>query len=284
MDDDRLRLLVSTAVAEDRLRVVYQPVVRLFDGAPVGVEALLRMHDVDGGLVMPDDFIPVAERTGAIVGMGAFVLAAACEQVVWWKRRLPPDRDFAAGINLSPRQLQDPFLLDRVESGRAGLDPSAIVLELTESLPPPSSARELAVLQELRHRGFHLALDDFGTGHASSRTLRLLPFDNVKLDRSWTARLGRSDAAGELARSLAATAVRSGCNVIVEGIETLDDQDAARALGCDLGQGYLWSRPVPADELTGWLASHGGLVHRAADQPCSDVAASPWDNRVSGRA
>ncbi len=284
MDDDRLGLLISTAVAEDRLRVVYQPVVRLADGVPVGVEALLRMYDDHGGLVMPDTFIPVAERTGAIVGMGAFVLATACEQVAWWKQRLPRDADFAAGINVSPRQLQDPCLLDTIESARGDLDPSVVVLELTESLPPPSSPTELTVLRQLRHRGFHLSLDDFGTGHASARTLRSLPFDNVKLDRSWTARLGRSDAAGELARSLTSTALRSGCNVVVEGIETLAHRDVAGALGCKLGQGYLWSRPVPADELTRWLAVQGGLVDQDPAQPGSDVAPSPWDNRVSGRA
>ncbi len=272
--DARLARLVETAVVEDRLRVVFQPCVRLSDGVPVGVEALLRMVDDEGAVVMPDAFIPVAEGSGAIVGMGAHVLAVACEQVSWWKDRLPVGVDFVAGVNLSPRQLKEPQLLEVLEAARGRLDPSAIVLELTEHLPPPSRPEELALLDALRAQGFHLALDDFGTGHASARTLRELPFDTVKLDRSWTARLCRTDAAGDLARSLAATAVRSGCTVVVEGIETPEDSRAAEALGCSLGQGFRWSRPVPAAAITAYLARYGGLIE---DAP---VAGPFWSGRA----
>lgn len=277
--------------------MVYQPCVRVADGVPVGVEALLRMVDDEGGVVGPDVFIPVAEGNGAIVEMGAHVLQVACEQVAWWKDRLPAGRDFVAGVNLSPRQLLDPWLFETIEAARGRLDPSAVVLELTEHLPPPSRPEELSLLDALRARGYHLALDDFGTGHASSRTLRELPFDTVKLDRSWTARLCRVDAAGDLARSLARMAVRSGCTVIVEGIETPADRRAAEAFDCPLGQGYLWSRPLPADELTDWLEVNGGLVWGGpaeqpwtepsrsgrARQPGRDVAPSPSESRVSGR-
>lgn len=278
----KLARLVRTAVAEERLRVHYQPCVRLADGSPVAVEALLRMDDGEGGTVMPDVFIPVAESSGAIGGMGLHVLAAACEQMAWWKDRLPRDAELVVAINLSPRQLTDPCLVEAFESARGRLAPSAIVVELTEHQPTPSRPEELSLLHELCARGYHLFLDDFGTGHASARSLRELPFDGVKLDRSWTSRLSRGDAAGDLARSLASLALRSGRKVVVEGIETEQGRDAAAALGCLFGQGYLWSRPLPAEDMTRWLTAHAGLV---ADPPAAtrrDVAPTAADSRVSG--
>lgn len=308
MTVDPLERLVQTAVAEDRLRVVYQPCVRLADDDPVAVEALLRMDDGEGGVIRPDVFIPVAERLGAIFGMGAHVMAVACEQVAWWKEKLPQEAEFVVAINLSPRQLTDPCLVDTFETARGRLDPSAIVLELTEHLPPPARAEERSLLHTLRERGYHLALDDFGSGHASARVLRQLPFDGVKLDRSWTARLGRPDTAGDLARSLMLLALRSGRKVMAEGIETEQDRAAVAALGCSFGQGYLWSRPLLAADMTGWLAVHAGLVEdgpvasdrvrpfRSAKvgqvgparrqgtvrQPCRDADPGPSDSRVSG--
>ena len=259
-DQPRLTDLVATAVQEDRLRVVYQPVVDLAGGAIVGVEALVRMLDRTGSLVMPDAFIPVAEAIGSIDAIGRWMLETATLQAARWKCGLPPGTDFAVGVNVSPRQLDDPGLLEHLDDVlvRSGLPQDALVLEITERLLTADSAHVRGILDSIRERGVHLAVDDFGTGYSSVSYLSALPFDIIKIDRSWTSRLARTaggGAATRLAVGVARLAEATGLAVIAEGIETADECAAVRSYGCGLGQGYLFAKPLTAAGLADRLSA-----------------------------
>lgn len=251
----RIAELLATAEQEDRLDLAYQPVVDLTDGRVVGAEALLRMRTRDGRTVGPDAFIPVAEATGDIHALGEWVLRRACAQAAEWKSLLPPGSDFGLGVNLSPRQLDDPQLLDRIDRALSdsGLAPDALVIELTERLLTADTSDVRRTLDGVRVRGVHLACDDFGSGYASLRYLDELPVDIIKLDRSWTTRLARDGSSSRLARGVLRLAMTTGLVVIAEGIETPEERDAVAEEGCALGQGYLFARPEPAAELTAAL-------------------------------
>jgi PAS domain S-box-containing protein len=249
--ETRLAELVDTAVVEDRLSVLYQPLVDLRTGAIVGAEALLRMYDREHLVVQPDTFIPLAEDSGAIHELGEWVLLAGCQTAARWKRLLPPGREFGLGVNLSPRQLDDPLLRARVQGALAdsGLDPAALVLELTERLLTTGTDHVRGQLDGLRGLGVHLAADDFGTGYCSLRYLLELPLDIIKIDRSWTVLLGEHSPAGRLADGLAALARTTGLVTIVEGVETERDRAAALAHGLVLAQGFLFAEPLTAGAL-----------------------------------
>jgi diguanylate cyclase (GGDEF)-like protein/PAS domain S-box-containing protein len=251
----RIAELLATAEQEGRLDVLYQPVVDLRTGATVGAEALLRMRTRSGQVVGPDAFVPVAEATGDIHALGEWVLRRTCAQAAAWKAALPGAEDFALGVNLSPRQLDDPLLLDRLDAALddAGLEPSALVLEITERLLTADTDDVRRTLAGVRDRGVHLACDDFGSGYASLRYLDELPVDIIKIDRSWTQRLDVDGRGGRLSRGVLRLATTTGLVVVAEGIETATEQEAVLREGCSLGQGYLFARPVPAEEMTARL-------------------------------
>ena len=251
----RIAELLATAEAEDRLDVRYQPVVDLASGATVGAEALLRMRTRSGKEVGPDAFVPVAEASGDIHALGEWVLRRSCAQAAEWKRMLPAGTDFGIGVNLSPRQLDDPALLDRLDAAleASALEPSALVLELTERLLTADTDEVRRTLRGVRDRGVHLACDDFGSGYASLRYLEELPVDVIKIDRSWTSRLPTEGRSGRLARGVVRLATTTGLTVIAEGIEVPAEREALRGEACRLGQGYLFSRPVAGTRITAAL-------------------------------
>jgi diguanylate cyclase (GGDEF)-like protein/PAS domain S-box-containing protein len=253
----RLRDLVNSALDADRLHVVYQPLVDLRTDVVVGVEALLRLTDPAGRAVPPDVFIPVAETTGAIHDMGAWVLRTAATQTAAWKRQLGPDVEFGLGVNLSPRQLEDVGLAGRIERDvlASGLEPGALVLELTEQLAADDSPRVRETLDELRALGAHLAIDDFGTGYASLRYLTTLPVDLIKLDRSLTSALLSPGRPGRIASAIARLTTDVGMVAVAEGIETEAERTEVLAHGFVLGQGYLLSRPLAAEDMTRLVAA-----------------------------
>ncbi|HEV7209363.1 MAG TPA: GGDEF domain-containing phosphodiesterase, partial [Mycobacteriales bacterium] len=253
--------LVASALHEQRLQVDYQPVVELNEGRIIGVEALLRMRDRNGRVVMPDTFIPLAEATGDIHEFGSWILMEAARQTQIWKRQLPADADFCLGVNLSPRQVDDPHLLDRVDEALAAsrLDPSALALELTERIPIGNSTAGRRNLHEIRDRGVHLACDDFGAGHAGPQQIHELPFDIIKIDRMWTSRLALEDGPPtRLARGILRLAKATELVVIAEGVETERERLALLAEGCQLAQGYLFSRPQAPADITAYLRAQGG--------------------------
>ena len=261
-DTDGLGALVRTAVAADRLHVLYQPLCDLRTGRVLGAEALLRLRDPAGLVVPPDVFIPVAEQTGAIHEIGTWVLATAAAQCAVWKRALPAGADFCMGVNVSPRQLDDRGLAHRVaaEVLAAGLAPDALVLELTERLLTADTAAAARTLDELREWGAHVAVDDFGSGYASLAYLLELPVDVLKLDRSLTRRLGALGQPGRVASAVARLTTGVGMVGIVEGIETEAEREQALAHGFVLGQGYLLARPLEPAAFTALLAAQAPVA------------------------
>jgi diguanylate cyclase (GGDEF)-like protein/PAS domain S-box-containing protein len=256
--EERLQLkgdLARAVAARDQLALYYQPVVDLRDGEIVGFEALLRWNHPTRGLVSPAEFIPLAEETGAIVEIGRRVLAVACHEAAGWIES--SGRDLFVTANVSVRQLGDEALVAHVRSAlrHSGLAPERLVLEVTETQLMRNVKQAVAVLRRVREMGVRIAIDDFGTGYSSLSQLERLPVDILKVDRDFAgdAASGRAGHGGllgavmEIGESLELA-------TIAEGIETPEQLEQLRRLDYPLGQGYLFSKPVPADEVVGLLA------------------------------
>jgi diguanylate cyclase (GGDEF)-like protein/PAS domain S-box-containing protein len=250
---ERLTTEHSLHRALDRreLTLFYQPVVDIGDTATVGVEALIRWQHPEQGLMAPDRFIPVAEESGLIIPIGAWVLEEACSQLHRW--RTPGDSSPPATmeVNLSARQIDHPEIVSTVESilQATGLPPEHLTLEITESALMRDANSALQVLRALKSVGVSLAIDDFGTGYSSLSYLQRFPLDVLKVDKSFVDELGE-DQGTEIVAAVINLAHALGLHVVAEGVETERQLGALQQLGCDFAQGYLFSRPVPASELT----------------------------------
>jgi EAL domain-containing protein (putative c-di-GMP-specific phosphodiesterase class I) len=220
-----------------------------------GVEALVRWAHPVRGIVEPHSFVSLAEEAGLIVPIGMSVLQQAARDCVRW-RRLHPDQSLTVSANLSAHQLRSPGLVDQVRTALEvhGLEPGCLCLELTETVLLEDVDRHIRALLELRALGVRLAIDDFGTGFSSLTYLKRFPVDIVKIDRSFVAGLGIDPCDTAIVRSVIDLAHALRLVVVAEGVERPDQLDALRALGCDVAQGYLFSRPQPPEELTAWLA------------------------------
>ncbi len=251
-----LEAQLREAVERQDFELHYQPRVRLAGGAVVGLEALVRWSHPEHGLVLPGEFIPLAEETGLIIPIGEWVLTEACRQLgEWLGGGLDPG---AVAVNLSVHQLGDAALVERLERslGQAAVPGTHIEFELTESAVMRSAETVLHCLRALRERGVRLALDDFGTGHSSLAYLRQFPFDDLKIDRSFVADLTAAPAyARPLVRAILAMAKSLGLGVIAEGVESAAQAQELRRLGCLYAQGFYFSRPLPAAEITALLRS-----------------------------
>ena len=253
------RVRVRELVAHPDLatfRVLYQPVVDLRDGTVRGVEALLRWDHPDVGPVPPDEFIALAEQAGSIDVLGRFVLTTALADLARWQAAHPAHR-LAVGVNLSPVQLADAALLPLALDALAahGLDPDQLVLELTEqAIVGDLDAAACAVLT-LREAGLSVAIDDFGTGWSSLRYLDRFAADVLKVDRSFVARTVEDERTRTLVQSVVDLAGMLDLQTIAEGVETVEQLRLLQRMGCELAQGYLFSRPVPADEVDRMLAA-----------------------------
>ncbi len=232
------------ALAEDQLGLHYQPIVDLATGETVGLEGLLRWEHPRRGLLGPDQFLAAAEASALIVPIGCRVVEIACRQLA-----LLPD-PLTIAINLSPRELAQPDLVDRVISMlcEAGADPSRLCLEITESALLDDADRALLTLAQLKDAGVLLAIDDFGTGYSSLNYLRRLPVDIVKIDRSFVSELGRGGAGDTIISGIIGLTLGLGLEVVAEGIETLDQAMALLERGCTRGQGFLYSPAVSYTE------------------------------------
>ena len=231
------------ALERDELRVVYQPIVALGDGSIRGFEALVRWEHPERGLLSPAQFIPVAEESGMIVGLGRVVLEEACRQSAQWGAVYGP---VPIHVNLSARQVADPNLVDSVAHVMriTGIDPANLVLELTESSLLERVHSPGEALARLKGLGISLILDDFGTGYSSLSYLQHFPLSGLKIDRSFVAALGGANGDGAIVDAILRRARALHLEVVAEGLETEEHLDALRRLGCRLGQGYLFSRPV----------------------------------------
>ena len=249
---------LRTALAEEQLFVVYQPVVGLNpDGSTdhaAGVEALVRWQHPLRGLVPPFDFIGVAEECGLIDQIGDFVLLRACTDFMRWQRELGAAAPRLVAVNLSRAQLAQPDWTAKVAAilAQTGMPAASLQLEVTESLAAQDEQTQLR-LHELKALGIKLALDDFGTGYSSLSSLHLLPVDTVKIDRSFVCKADTSHHHQVLIEATVKVASSLGMNTVAEGIETEAQAQAVRAQHCAKGQGYFYSRPLPAPALVDWL-------------------------------
>jgi diguanylate cyclase (GGDEF)-like protein len=238
------------AIQEQELVVHYQPIVELASGVVTELEALVRWQHPERGLVGPNDFIPLAEQTGLIVPIGQIVLTTACRDLARWRASRPEFSAVGVSVNMSPRELLRGELVGDVIKalGMAGLRPDALRIEITEGLQleDPGAIERLA---DLRKIGIRVSIDDFGTGYSSLASFRRLPIDGLKIDRSFVSALGveREETAIVSAAVLFASAL--GIGATGEGIETTEQWQALRDLGCQFGQGYLLGRPAPAESI-----------------------------------
>ena len=257
----RTRDELQQAIEREEFVLHYQPQIRL--GQPreadrvVGVEALVRWRHPARGLVMPGDFIPIAEESGLILPIGAWVLREACLQAAAWRQAGLPFRVMA--VNLSAVQFHDPRLTDLVLQTltETGLDPAGLELELTETMLFEDQERVLGAVGRLKAQGVSLSIDDFGTGYSSLAYLKRFKVDKLKIDRSFVRNLLHSEEDQAIVRAMIQIARSLNLTTIAEGIEDIALADRLRALGCDEAQGYFYARPLPAAELEQWLTTFG---------------------------
>jgi len=265
---------LRVALRESQLFLHYQPQVNLKTGRVVGVEALARWRHPTRGIVGPAEFIPVAEECGLIEKLGRQVLWQSCQQLAEWAR-LAPDRPLTMTVNVSPRQLERPEFVDDVEQilEASGIRPRALCLELTESAVIGVTADTTNVLNELRQLGIYVAIDDFGTEHSSLARLRTMPAEILKIDRSFVDGLSSEPGDTAVVSSILSLAYAMGKHVIAEGVERPEQAIALRRMGCEIAQGYLFSRPVDAAEIEQlldrslWEATSRTALHPAVFAP-----------------
>lgn len=243
------------AIHDGQLFVVYQPIANLGDGSVAGVEALVRWHHPQRGVVSPLEFIGVAEETDLIAPLGTYVLNAACRQLATWQKQLGDRAPKVMSVNLSRAQLSEPTLLDEVRHAlhSSGLVASCLQLEITETLAAENPSIQ-ARLHELKALGVMLALDNFGTGFSSLASLHLWPVDVIKIDRSFVSQVTSSAHHRVLVEATVRVARSLGMCTIAEGVETAEQAEVLRALQCGKGQGYFYARPLDAAAATDWLA------------------------------
>ena len=242
---------MRTALAQDGFRLFYQPLVNLQTKKVTAFEALMRWQHPERGMVPPSDFIPVAEEMGLIVQLGEWALRQACAEATEW-----PD-GVCVSVNLSPLQFSKGNLVSSVMSAlaSAGLPASRLELEITESVLLEKSERNITILNQLRDLGVRISMDDFGTGYSSIGYLRSFPFDKIKIDQSFVRDLLVDEGSLAIVRAIAGLGVSFGMITTAEGVETEEQMRCLNLEGCIEVQGYLYSRPVPADEIVGVLAS-----------------------------
>jgi diguanylate cyclase (GGDEF)-like protein/PAS domain S-box-containing protein len=239
------------AVERTEFEIYYQPIVDLTTGLVNGFEALLRWRHPNRGLIQPDEFIPLAEETGLIVPIGAWVLEEACSRAVLWQTHQRREAPVQLSINLAPRQLVEPSLVSDLEATlrATGIAPDTVWLELTESALMEDAEQTIVVLEALRALGVHLAVDDFGTGYSSLAYLKRFPVEALKVDRTFVDGLGRKPEDTTIVGAVVGLAHSLGIVAVAEGLETSTQLGELRAMGCDLAQGFLFGKPKPAHQL-----------------------------------
>ena len=246
---------LARALDAGEFRLEYQPKVELSTNRIVGVEALLRWDHPQRGVVGPDAFIPLAEATGQMVAIGAWVLVEACGQCAVWQSAFPRPTPLSVAVNASATQFRV-GLVDAVRAAVAdsGIDPTSACLELTESTVMEDIDATIAILGELKGLGLTVSIDDFGTGYSSLEYLRRLPLDEVKIDRSFVAGLATDPEDTAIVAAVISLAHALDHDVVAEGVETFEQLEKLRSFGCELAQGYLLARPMAPEAMTELLA------------------------------
>src|SRR5919112_1270296 len=263
---ERLRLEndLRRALQRDEFRVHYQPLVHLETRRIIGMEALVRWEHPERGVILPDDFVPLAEEIGLIIPLGWWVLREACRQAHKWQKRYSAEPPLSMGVNLSTKQLLDSDLVEDVEGllRETGLDPECLILEITESAVVGAEEHRIGTLRRLRALGVQFALDDFGTGYSSLSYLKRLPVSLLKIDRSFVERIGQDAEDEVLVSGIVYVASGLGLSVVAEGVETPEQLAQVKSLGCELGQGHYFSEPVSSEAAGELLATYDRKRHR----------------------
>jgi predicted signal transduction protein with EAL and GGDEF domain len=244
------------AIERDEFVLHYQPKSDLRSGTINGVEALLRWHRPGHGLIPPDRFVSVLEDTGLILPVGAWVIRAACEQLAAWDRLGLPALRLA--VNLSARQFRHLYLASMIEDSlrQNGIDPHRLEIELTESLLMEDNEATRSMLESFRRLGVRMAIDDFGTGHSSLSYIRRFAIDTLKIDRSFVQSLPDNEEDTAICSAVIALGRNMKMCVVAEGVETAEQAQVLRELGCDEVQGYWISRPMPGADFAGWFVNY----------------------------
>jgi EAL domain-containing protein (putative c-di-GMP-specific phosphodiesterase class I) len=253
---------LDAALDAGLLTVAYQPIVSLRTGQVVAAEALARLQDPRTGLLLPPDaFIPLAEATGRIARIDRMVLAQAAPLAAGWRRRLG-SAPFSIGINLSVAGLTAPGLVDYIRDtcSAANLPPHALTLEITETVLSADDGEDGSVLRAIDDLGCRVVMDDFGTGYSSMSHLASFPISGIKIDRRFVWELGTRGLGGLVGLALVRLGSDLGIDVVAEGVETKEQLAALEYADCPSAQGYLFSRPLPAEQLTAFLTSHRRAV------------------------
>ena len=250
------------AVEHGEVEVYFQPVISLADERIVGGEALLRWDHPEHGILTPAHFMELAEDNGTIVPIGQVVLEQACRQAKVWHDTIGVTLE--VGVNLSARQFQQPGLDEQIAAllESTGIDPSQLCLEITESLAMDDVELTSTILGKLHGLGVRLAIDDFGTGHSSLGYLARFPIDVIKIDQSFVRDIDHDPVKSAIVSAVVALSRAIGTTTVVEGVETLHELEQLASLGCDLAQGFYFSRPLPASSFDELLRSAAGSAAR----------------------
>jgi diguanylate cyclase (GGDEF)-like protein len=256
----RLKADMQQALEDNQFTVHYQPIMDLQGGRCAGAEALVRWNHPEFGLVSPASFIPVAEESGFIHEMGLFVLDQATTKAATWQQQF--DRPFSISVNVSARQLQHPEIVNEVRAAleRSHLRPELLTLEITESVLMVNREAAVTKLTELKDLGVGIAIDDFGTGYSSLSYLQELPVDTIKIDKSFIDGVDAGPEESALARAVIKLGATLSLKTVAEGVETAGVFEMLTSLGCDYGQGYLFSRPIDGAEIDRFLETAGMSV------------------------
>jgi len=271
----RLETDLRQAVEREQLRVWYQPIVSLATGRVAGFEALVRWQHPERGLISPAEFIPLAEETKLILHVGRWVLCEACRQMREWQQQFPTHLPLTVSVNLSSKQFAQSDLIEQVAQALAetGLEASGLKLEMTESALLDNPETATTMLWRLRARKVQLHLDDFGTGYSSLSYLHQFPVDGLKIDRSFVSRIGVDGKNSEIVRTILTLARNLGIGVIAEGIETAEQLAHLKALGCEQGQGYFFSKPVDGETAEILIAAEAQWEEECGGAPREGVTA-----------
>ncbi|MEA2374911.1 MAG: hypothetical protein QOD53_1374, partial [Thermoleophilaceae bacterium] len=266
----RMENALRGVIERDELRAYYQPIVSLADGSISGLEALMRWQHEGLGPVSPIEFIPIAEDTGLIVPLGAWMLEEVCRQIVLWEQELgaaPPP----ISVNLSPRQVAHAELVPMVARvlERTGVDPARLALEITESVLISEADSPWNTLQALKKLGVTLMLDDFGTGYSSLSYLKRFPVDVLKVDRTFVDGLGSEAEDSAIVKAVVGMACALDLSVVAEGVETEQQVECLRQLGCERAQGFYFGRPRPAADTTALLRPGDAWLGALPDRPAA---------------
>jgi EAL domain-containing protein (putative c-di-GMP-specific phosphodiesterase class I) len=239
------------AIERQEFFINYQPIVSLTTGKITGFEALVRWHHPKRGFVSPGEFIPIAEETGLIIPLGTWVLQEACRQMHIWQNQFPNLLPLTISVNLSVKQIWQANLIEQIDNILAvtRLDSRSLKLEITESALMDDDESAKTILQQLRNRQIQLSIDDFGTGYSSLSYLHRFPVDTLKIDRSFIGRIGEAGENLEIVQAIVTLAQNLGMNAIAEGVETAQQLAQLRAMNCESGQGYFFSKPLDCESV-----------------------------------